>query len=79
MEISSLSDTELKTLVIRMLAELTGYGNSTKKTQAEMKVALSGIKKNPQATNNRGDEAKIPTTVWNIREKYAFNQNSRKT
>ena len=46
MEIGSLSDAEFKTLVIRMLKELTGYFNSIKKTQAEMKVTLSEIKKN---------------------------------
>ena len=32
MEISNLSDTEFKTLVIRMLEELIGYFNSIKKT-----------------------------------------------
>ena len=37
MEISDLSDAEFKTLVIRMLKELSGYFNSIKKTQAEMK------------------------------------------
>ena len=31
MEINNLSDAELKTLVIRMLKELTGYFNSIKK------------------------------------------------
>ena len=46
MEISTLSDTEFKTLVIRMLKELTGYFNSINKTQAEKKVILSEIKKN---------------------------------
>ena len=46
MEISNLSDAEFKTLVIRMLQELTRYFYSIKKTQAEMKVTLSEIKKN---------------------------------
>ena len=44
-EISKLSDTKFKTLVIRMLKELNGYFNSIKKTQAEMKFTLSEIKK----------------------------------
>ena len=44
MEISNLSDAEFKTLVIRMLKELSGYFNSIKKTQAEMKVTLNEIK-----------------------------------
>ena len=51
MEISTLSDTEFKTLVIRMLKELTGYFNSIKMMQSEMKVTLGKMKKmyrNPQ-------------------------------
>ena len=57
MEISNLPDAEFKTLVIRMLKELMGYFNSIKKTQAEMKVTLSEIKKNLQGTNSGVDEA----------------------
>ena len=37
MEISNLSDAEFKTLVIRMLKELSGDHNSIKKIQSEMK------------------------------------------
>ena len=57
MNISNLSDVEFKILVIRMLKELTGYFNSIKKTQAEMKITLSEIKKNLQGTNDGVDEA----------------------
>ena len=46
MEINNLSDAQFKTLVIRMLQEHIGYLNSIKKTQAEIKVTLSEIKKN---------------------------------
>ena len=46
MEIRNLSDTEFKTLVIKMLKDLIGYFNSIKKTQAEMKETLGEIKKN---------------------------------
>ena len=56
MEISNLSDAEFKTLVIRMIKELIGYFNSIKKTQAEMKVTLSEIKKNLQGTNSGVNE-----------------------
>ena len=56
MEISNLSDAEFKTLVIRMLKELIGYFNSIEKTQAEMKVTLSEIKKNLQGINSGVDE-----------------------
>ena len=55
-EITNLSDAEFKTLVIRMLKELIEYFNSMKKTQAEMKVTLSEIKKNLQGTNSGRDE-----------------------
>ena len=42
---------------MRMLQELTGYFNSIKKTQAEMKVTLNEMKKNLQGTESGGDEA----------------------
>ena len=57
MSISKLSDAEFKTLVIRILKELIGSFNSIKNTQAEMKVALSEVKKNLQGTNSGEDEA----------------------
>ena len=60
MEITNLLDAEFKTLLIRMLKELTEYGNNIKMTQEEMKVTLSEIKKNLQGTSSRGDEAEIP-------------------
>ena len=37
-EITNLSDAEFKTLVTRMLKELTEYSNGIKKSQAEMKL-----------------------------------------
>ena len=45
MEISNLSVAEFKTLVIRMLKDLTGHFNSIKKIQAEIKITLNEIKK----------------------------------
>ena len=59
METSKLSDAELKTLVIRMLKEIIRYCNSMKKTQAEMKFALSEIEKNPQGTNSEGKDSGV--------------------
>ena len=50
MEISNLPDAEFKTLVIRMLSELTEYGNNIKE---EMKFTLSEIKKSIQGTNRK--------------------------
>ena len=62
-EISNLSDAEFKTLIIRMLKELTGYFNRIKTNQAEMKVTLTEIKKNLQGTNSREDEVKIKSMI----------------
>ena len=47
-EISNLSDAEFKTLVIRMLKELSEDLNSIKKSQSEMKDTLMEIKNNLQ-------------------------------
>ena len=71
MEISNLSDAEFKTLVIRMLQEYTGYFSSIKKTQAEMKVILSEIKKHLQGTNNEVKEARIK--INNLEHKEEIN------
>ena len=58
-EISNISDAQFKTLIIRMLKEITGYFNTIKKTQEEMKVALREIKTNLQGTNSEGKETRI--------------------
>ena len=48
MYISSLSDAEFKTLIIRMLKELDKDHNSIKEIQSEMKDTLIEIKNNLQ-------------------------------
>ena len=58
MEIAKLSDADFKTLVIRMVKELTEY---SKNTREGMKVTLSEIKKNIQGTNGGEDEVKNQT------------------
>ena len=58
MEISNLSDSEFKTLVIRMLKELREDPNNIKKIQSETKDTLIEIKNNLQGNNSRVDEAK---------------------
>ena len=55
MEINNLSDAELKTLVIRMLKELSEL-HSIKKIQSEMKDTLTEIKNNSQGNNSGVDE-----------------------
>ena len=68
-EIANLSDAQFKTLVIRMLQELTGYFNSIKKTQAAMKVVLCEIKKNLQGTNSDGKETRPQINSLEQKEK----------
>ena len=52
-EIAHLSDTQFKTLVIRMLTELVEYGH---KLEEKMKTMKSEIKENVQETNSDGKE-----------------------
>ena len=49
-EISNLSDAEFKTLVVRMLKELSEDLSSIKKIQSKMKDSLIGIKNNYRIT-----------------------------
>ena len=58
MEISNLSDAEFKTLVIRMLKELSGDLNRIQKIHSEMKDTLIKITNILQGTKSRGDETK---------------------
>ena len=67
-EITNLSDTEFKTLVIRMLKQLIKYDNNIKE---EMKVTLSEIKKNLQGTNGGGDETE--NQINNLEHKEEIN------
>ena len=53
MEIIKLSDAEFKTLVIKLLKELSEDLNSIKKIQSEMKDTLMEIKNNFQGNNSR--------------------------
>ena len=52
-EINNLSDAKFKTLVIRMLTELTELGHKRKE---EMKATQSEIKENIQGTKSEGKE-----------------------
>ena len=55
MEISNLSNAEFKTLLTKMLKELSEDLNSIKKIQSEMKDMLIEIKTNLQGNNSRVD------------------------
>ena len=52
-EIASLSDAEIKTLVIRMLTELVEYGHNI---EEKVKAMQSEIKENIQVTNSEVKE-----------------------
>ena len=55
-QIINLSDTEFKTLVIKILRALTEHGYNIRE---DLEFALSEIKKNPQGTNSARNEAKV--------------------
>ena len=56
MEINNLSEAEFKTLVIRMLKELSEGLSGIKKIQSEIKDTLNEIKNNLQGNSSRVDE-----------------------
>ena len=71
-EITNPADAEFKTLVIRMLKEIIEYSNNIKKTQEEMKVILSEIRKNLQGTNSGGEEARIQINDLEYKEEISI-------
>ena len=76
MEASNLPDTEFKTLVIRLLKELSEDLKSIKKLQSETKDILIEIKNNLQGNNSRVDEAKNPINDLEHKEAKTTNQNN---
>ena len=74
MEISNLSDAEIKTLVIRMLKELSEDLSSIKKIQSEMKDTLNEMKNSLQGNNSRVDEAE--NQINDLEHKEAKNNQS---
>ena len=78
-DIANLSDAEFKTLVIRMLTEMTEFGHKMKE---EVKAIHSEIKKNMQGTNSEWKEARtqindFETTNWNRMKKQEFKKMRR--
>ena len=72
MEISNLSDAEFKTLVIRMLKELSEDISSIKKIQSETKDILIEMKNNLQGNNSRVD--KVENQINDLEHKETENQ-----
>ena len=71
-KIANLSDAQFKTLVIRMLQELTEYCSCIKKTLAAMKVQLCVIKKNIQGTKSEGKETRTQINGLDQKEEINF-------
>ena len=59
-EIANPTDAEFKTLVIRMLTELVGYGH---KIEEEVEAMQSEIKENVQGTNSDRKETGTQKTI----------------
>ena len=72
-EIDNLSDAEFKTLVIRMLTEITEY---ICKIEEEVKAIQSEIKKNIRGTNN--EEKETGTQINNLEQKEDINIQSER-
>ena len=71
-EIANLSDTEFKTLVIRMLQELSGYFTNKKDLGSnEGRIMWNYVKKNPQGTNS--DEKETRTQINCVDQKEEIN------
>ena len=67
-EIANLSDTQFKTLVIRMLTEMVEYGC---KIEEKMKAIQSEVKENVQGTNSEGKKTR--TQDNNLEQKEDIN------
>ena len=67
-EIDNLSDTEFKTLVIRMLTEMIEYGC---KMEEKVKAMQSGIKENVQGAKSEGKETR--TQINDLEQKEEIN------
>ena len=65
MEIANLSDAELRTLVIRMLTEMTEYGH---KIEEEVKAMKNETKENLQWTNSEGKETGTEINGLDLKE-----------
>ena len=78
MQISSVSDAEFKTLVIRMFKELSEDLKSIEKIQSEMKNTLIEMKNNLQGNNSRVDEAENQINDLGHRKQKPTNQSNRK-
>ena len=70
-EIATLSDTEFKKLIIRMLTEMVEYSQTI---EGKVKAMQSEIKQ----TKSEGKEPGLKSRVWSRRKKDTFNQKRMK-
>ena len=77
MEISNLSDVNFKTLVKRMLKELSEDLRSTKMIQSEMKDTLLEIRTIYKETIVEWLKPRIKSMIWNIRKQKTTNKNNK--
>ena len=68
MEISNLSDAEFKTLVIRMLKDLSEDLSSIKKTQSETKDTLIEIRTIYREPTVQGMNLTIKSMIWDTKK-----------
>ena len=78
MEISNLSDAEFKTLVVKMVKELSEDLSSLKKTQSETEDTQTEIQDNLQGNKSRVDEAENQINDLEHKEQKTTNQNNNK-
>ena len=74
-EIANLSDTQFKTLVIKMLTELV---ESVWKPDEKMKLMLRETKENVQEPIVMGRKLELKSTVWTRRKKETSSQKRMK-
>ena len=65
-KIANPSDVEFRTLVIRMLTEMVGYGG---KIEEKVKAMQSEIKKNIQEPSVKGRKLGLKLMIWSRRKK----------
>ena len=69
-ETANLSDSEFKTLVIKMLSEMVEYGH---KIQEKVKAMKSEMEENVQGTNSDGKETRTQINGVNYKEERTSN------
>ena len=78
MEISNLSNSKFKTLVIKILKELSEDLNSIKKDPVRNEGPLIEVRTIYRETKVEWIKPRIKSRIWNTRKQKTTNQNSKK-